>query len=78
MSYSCVLIKALSWWTFLTISWILLSFFWLWQAISKNRYGRKWEGVRKDEQRIGTANQIRYGGRAETKVFANRERNKNI
>ncbi len=36
IAYSCVLIKALSWLTFLTISRTLLSFFWLWQAISWN------------------------------------------
>jgi hypothetical protein len=30
--------------TFLTISWIFLSFFWLWRAISRNCYDREWMG----------------------------------
>jgi hypothetical protein len=48
----CVLVEALSQWTFFTISWIFLSFFWLCIGILRNHYDREWMGW-------GKANQLR-------------------
>jgi hypothetical protein len=52
----------------------------VWRAISRNRYDGEWEGVRKKDKNGGlaTANQVKDGGKAETKVTANREVIKNI
>jgi hypothetical protein len=66
-------VKALSRRTFLTISWIFLSFSWGWRAISRNRYDWEWVGWdEKDKRRTSYADPgRRWRVEAEAKPSAN-------